>query len=61
MTTTRVPMDHQPYTMVDEQRATPRIERPPPLPPGIRDLWVLVGLAGAIVVLVFLVVLAFYL
>jgi len=33
-----------PYITQEEQRATPRVERPPELTPGLRDLWVFLAL-----------------
>jgi len=44
-----------PYITQEEQRATPRIEKPPEPTPGLHDLWVLI----AVVIILVLFILVF--
>ena len=38
------PAAQEPYIMIDEQKAAPRVEESQPILPAHRDFWVLVGL-----------------
>jgi len=58
--TTRGPGDLEPYVMVEEQRATSRIEKSPPIPYEYHDFWVVIGLL-IVFVLIFLVLAGFIL